>query len=195
MNLVLASTSPYRKAQLEQLGLSFVCQKPDCDEEAFKTLIKDPFKLSQTLAFEKAKSCIQPGNLIIGADQVAACEGRILSKPKNFDSAVLQLSLMAGRFHSLFTAVSVQTAEKQKTWVIETRLKMKELTPAQIETYLQLDSPYDCAGSYKIEKHGLQLMREIITDDFSSIVGLPLLSLSTVLEEDFQFLIPAIKSN
>ena len=192
MKIVLASTSPYRKMQLEQLGLTFSCQKPNCDEDQYKKSIADPFELSKVLAFEKAKSCLEPDTLVIAGDQVAACEGRLLSKPGNFKTAVEQLQFMAHRTHSLFSAVSIQSTQAEITWVVETQLKMKELTLKQIENYVTIDLPFDCAGSYKIEKCGLQLMQEIKTTDFSAIVGLPLLSLADQLKVHFNIHTPAL---
>lgn len=179
--LVLASTSIYRQAQLKQLGLPFEAQKPLIDEENEKDPTLSPQKLAEKLAFLKAQSLKASGQVVIGGDQLVAYRGLILGKAHTREGAIDQLLNMQGQKHELITAICVFEGEDCTPHVDITRLYMKPLTRAQIERYVDLDQPWDCAGSYKIEKHGLMLFEKIESEDFSAIQGLPLLALSKIL--------------
>ncbi|MEK6774477.1 MAG: nucleoside triphosphate pyrophosphatase [Bdellovibrionota bacterium] len=186
--LVLGSTSPYRKTLMESLMIPFSCKKPLCDEDKFKDQEKDPVKLASLLARKKAESLVMADQIIIGGDQLVSFQGKILGKPQTFEKALQQLSEMQGETHELITAVCVALMESSQNKAIQlvefvdiTKITLKVLSPKQISTYLNEDQPWDCAGSYKIEKHGMSLIQEIETKDFSAIQGLPLLRLSQVL--------------
>jgi septum formation protein len=169
---------------LKKLGLSFVQNSPNCDEASYKLKINDPFKLCQTLAFEKAKSVAQTGNVTIGSDQVAVFEGTVLDKPGNFENAFGQLKKLNGQSHQLLTAVCVLDGLNVfEAWVNTCTLRMKPLTDLQIQNYLNTDQPYDTCGSYKIEEHGISLFDSIECSDWSAIEGLPLLELSKALDK------------
>jgi septum formation protein len=187
--LVLASTSKYRQAQLKQLGLEFTAEKPLIDEEREKDPTLGPQALAEKLAFLKAKSLAAPGFVVIGGDQLVAHRGRILGKPHTRERAVEQLLEMAGEAHELITAICVFDGDTWTPHTDITRLYMKPLTLAQAERYVDLDSPLDCAGAYKIEQHGMMLFEKIESQDFSAIQGLPLLALSQILRNS-QFSIP-----
>lgn len=181
--LVLASSSRYRKELLARLGLPFAAEKPDCDEDAYKSRGLSPEQLAETLALAKARSLAGrfPGATILGSDQVAAIDGKILDKPGTAEKAVEQLMLLSGREHRLITAVALLVGERLLQHTDVTRLSMRRLTPAQIERYVALDEPLDCAGSYRLESRGIALFSRIDSADHTAIVGLPLIALTGML--------------
>jgi septum formation protein len=183
--LILASTSVYRKAQLEQLGLPFIAAKPTFDEEQFKQSAKtpalNPRELAETLAYLKAESLAKPGSVVIGGDQLVSHQGKVLGKPHTREKAIEQLLSMQGREHQLITAVCIFDGNEAHPFVDITTLTMKMLNQEQVRRYVDLDQPLDCAGAYKIEKHGMMLFEKIDSQDFSAIQGLPLLAVSRIL--------------
>lgn len=180
--IVLASTSPYRKAQLASLGVEFDVEKPNLDEEAAKKQFSTPLQMAQGLARLKAESLKHPDRVVIGADQLVSLENEILGKPHTPEAAVNQLLKMQGRTHLIITAVCIVTLEKNWEFWDVTEMTMKNLNPEDAENYVKLDHPLDCAGSYKIEQNGRQLFSEIKSQDFSAIEGLPLRKLAEVLK-------------
>lgn len=181
--LVLASTSPYRKELLQKLGLPFQAQAPNCDEDAYKARIQDPAELATTLARLKAESLASADNCVIGGDQVAALDSEILGKPGSFEKACEQLMKMQGRAHRLITALHVIHKGQHHPILDITEIHMRALDRSQIESYVRRDEPFDCAGSYKIEKSGLVLVQQLKTNDFSSIQGVPLIALTNLLSQ------------
>ena len=184
-DIILASTSKYRKELLERLGISFRTQSPGVDENPFKEKFKDHEKLAEILSYEKAKAVYDknPESIVIGSDQIAECEGVRLSKPGNKENAHKILSFLNAKEHRLITSFTVITQKKTYTKTNITTLKMRKLTLEQIENYLDQDEPYDCAGSYKLELNGISLFEKIKTDDHSAIVGLPLIELANLLNK------------
>lgn len=182
-HLILGSTSPYRKELLAKLQIPFSVSKPLIDEEKEKDPRLTPLELAQHLAKLKAQSLRQDQALIIGGDQLVELDQKIFGKPHTAEGAQKQLQMMQGQTHHLITAVHLAAPERDYAFVNITKLKMKSLSPEQIQKYILLDSPFDCAGSYKIEKNGLALMESIETSDFSAIQGLPLLELSQALTQ------------
>lgn len=185
-SIVLGSTSPYRKALLERLGVSFEVAKPLADEENAKALLKKqgvtPLQLAQGLARIKAESLRQKDAVIIGGDQLVHLNGQILGKPHTEEKAISQLSQMSGQTHEIITAVCLTLSERNIEFFNIARMKMKKLNLSEIKAYVQRDQPLDCAGSYKIEKNGRSLFEQIQCDDFTSIEGLPLIQLAEVLQ-------------
>lgn len=183
IKLLLASTSIYRKQLLTSLGLSFDCDKPECNEESFKQMENNLIKLSQKLSFEKAKSLSikYPEHAIIGGDQICHLENEVFSKPQTFKNAFEQLKKLSGKTHTLTTSFCIYFEGKSHIHTDQTFLTMRNLDDQDIETYLNLDQPFYCAGSYMFEKSGHKLFTSIETSDPSSIVGIPLLSLQTKL--------------
>ena len=183
--VILASTSKYRKELLLRLGLEFECMPPNVDEDKYKSLEYSPIELANKLAFEKAKAIHEnnPEAIVIGSDQLAECDGTILNKPGNRSNAIEQISFLQGREHRLITSFTVFNGLQHQTKTNITILKMRNLSKPQIETYIDTDTPFDCAGSYKLEKHGISLFEKIQTDDHSSIIGLPLIELTNLLNE------------
>jgi septum formation protein len=180
--LILASTSPYRKKLLAQLGIPFETLSPLLDETPFKTLGLAPEQLSQVLAEEKAKAIhADADSVVIGSDQVAVFRGKILSKPKTGPIAVEQLKSLSGQVHELYTAVSVLSREGTWSHINKAALHMRELTEQDIVDYVSQDNPLDCAGSYKIEAAGIRLFSAVTCSDWTGIQGLPLIQLTNRL--------------
>lgn len=180
--LILASTSKYRQELLSRLAYKFTAEAPLIDEEKEKDPKLSPKALAEKLARLKAASLMGPDRVVIGGDQLISFEGRIIGKSHTPEKAVEQLLSMQGKTHELITAVCVFNGEKMMAFTDVTRMQMKKLSKEQIEHYVQLDMPTDCAGSYKIEKHGIMLFDKIESQDFTAIQGLPLIELGKILE-------------
>lgn len=189
MNIVLASSSPYRSRLLMRTGLQFATFAPDVAEaEITRRLLnegKSPEEVAENLAIEKAKKAAEkfPGALIIAGDQLVSFNGILLGKPLNFETAFNQLQGLRGHTHQLVTAMALLSNSRLETFVEVTQLKMKSLTDAELANYLLRDKPFDCAGSYKIEESGIVLFESVETSDFSAIQGIPMIWLSNRLKE------------
>jgi septum formation protein len=185
MKLILASTSPYRKILLEKLKIPFSCSSPNVDESPLTG--ESARELVQRLAQSKAKavgSSINNG-FVIGSDQVASLDGKILGKPGNYDNAFAQLSAASGRkvtFHTGLCLLNANTNRLHST-VEDFVVSFKSLSPQQITTYLQAEQPYDCAGSFKSEGLGIMLFSALEGRDPNTLVGLPLIRLSELFTE------------
>jgi septum formation protein len=184
MKLVLASTSRYRASLLERLGLSFTAAAPLCDEDA----LKDPrFPLDQLaleLARAKARSlaALYPDSFVLAGDQVADLDGQILDKPGTRERAIAQLSCLRGRSHRLWTAIVLRGPDGDEQAHIDLHtLTMRRLSDDEIARYVDAEQPLDCAGSYKIEARGIALIEHIDGADFTAIVGIPMIALTTML--------------
>lgn len=182
-DLVLASTSPYRRELLARLGLPFRVVAPACDEEALKLPGLGAEALAARLARAKAESLLatEPGATLIGSDQLVALGDTLLGKPGTRARAAEQLARLAGRTHLLVTAVAVLHDGRVLEHLDVTRLSMRPLSREQIERYLTADAPLDCAGSYKLEARGITLFERIDAADHSAITGLPLIALTSLL--------------
>lgn len=181
--VVLASTSRYRRDLLERLGMPFECADPLADEaplpgEAFADT-------ARRLAEAKARAVADrfPDALVIGSDQVASCEGARLDKPGSHENAARQLRLVSGKTAVFDTAVAVLDTKSGAlaTKLVPCKVTFRPLLPAEIERYLRLEQPYDCAGSAKVEGLGITLIERIDTDDPTSLIGLPLIALGELL--------------
>jgi len=184
--IVLASTSPYRKQLLQQLQVPFVSASPLYFEEIDQSVA--PELLVKHLAFHKAESLKKhfPDALIIGADQVFVdARRRVVGKPGSVAAAVKQLKAMAGRSHTFYTGLAVyDTASEQLASDFDTfTVTLRPLTEAQIRHYVERDNPVDCAGSFKIEGLGIALMEGLQGRDYTTLVGLPLIKLTEFLEQ------------
>lgn len=184
-SLILASTSPYRREQLQRFCLPFEAVAPNCDEDQYKNAGLSVEKLAETLAEEKAKSLLgdYPNSIIIGADQVASIEGTILSKPLKRDKAIDQLGQLQGKTHQLITSVCILSGDQTYRHTETAQLTMTKLNAKQIENYVEKDLPLYSCGSYKIESFGISLFDSIKVNDFTSIVGLPMLFIGKTLRE------------
>jgi septum formation protein len=182
--LVLASGSRYRKALLERLGLQFEAVTPVVDEQALPN--ESPPETALRLAALKAKS-LQASHrdaLIIGSDQVAASGARRYGKPGNHENAARQLRELSGKAVDFHTAVTLLDArsDKHESRLVPCRVVFRTLREQQIEAYLRRERPYDCSASAKAEGLGIALIERIETADPSSLIGLPLIALSEMLE-------------
>lgn len=186
MQIILASRSPYRKALLENFALSFTAVKPELDEDDLKKRgPTDLIELTRYLAFQKASSLREkfPQAVILGSDQVAEVGGERLDKPGTHARAKAQLLKLQGRPHRLITSLTVLAPQATYTYTDVTTLHMRALTEIEIEAYLNIDKPYDCAGSYKIEKAGMALIERLETGDPTAIQGLPMISLTNAFRK------------
>ena len=183
LDLILASTSRYRRELLQRLGIPFRCLTPLIDEDSFKTARLDPVSLAATLAIAKAESLsrFDPESVVIGSDQVAALDDEILNKPGSIENAIEQLVRMSGRTHRLITAVAVAHQCRTRLHVNVTELTMRPLTRNAVERYVISEHPLDCAGSYMIESQGIALFESIQTSDQTAIIGLPLMAIVSLL--------------
>lgn len=181
--LILASTSRYRKGLLERLGLPFECADPAIDERALAG--ESPAGTARRLAVLKAQAVAVrfPQALVIGADQVASCDGAILDKPGTHANAVRQLSALSGRSARFDTALALLDARggTHQVEVVSSLVHFRPLSAAQIEDYLRREQPYDCAGSAKSEGLGIALIARFEGEDPSALIGLPLIALSGML--------------
>lgn len=182
--LILASTSRYRRELLERLRLAFETASPHCDE----TPLPDEAAAATALrlSIDKARSLAGkfPDALIIGADQVASSEGCRLGKPGNHGNAVAQLTSLSGKSAQFDTAVALLDARdgSLQSRVVGCRVQFRKLDDERIESYLRREQPYDCAASAKAEGLGIALLERIDTEDPTSLIGLPLIALSAMLE-------------
>lgn len=186
LQILLASSSRYRRELLGRLLPRFDSVSPDVDEHAFHELEPTPDSLAQRLAMEKTLAVFRrfPDAIVIGSDQLADLNGQVLGKPGTVSAAVDQLLSMSGKTHRLLTAVCIAAPGKPLTSILnETRLTMRSLTPQEALRYVERDQPLDCAGSYKIESLGISLFEKIETADFTAIMGLPLIQVSQSLRE------------
>lgn len=188
-DLVLASTSRYRRALLERLGLPFRAIAPACDEESLKDPALPPQQLAEHLALAKARSLepALPFATIIGSDQLATVEvdghWTILGKPGTRERAIDQLALLSGRTHLLVTAMVVIHRGAVHRHTDLTRLAMRRLDRDALGRYVDADQPLDCAGAYKLEARGVALFERIDSADHTAITGLPLIALTRILSE------------
>ncbi len=189
--LILASTSSYRRSLLQRLGLPFSVADPQVDETPQAG--ERPLALATRLASAKALRIAsqRPAAVVIGADQVADLDGEPINKPGSHERAVAQLRMLSGRtavFHSAFCLARVGSGQTVVE-VVSTEVCYRRLDDATIERYLRIEQPYDCAGSAKAEGLGIALVESIRCDDPTALIGLPLIALSRLLP-DFGLSVP-----
>ena len=183
-NLVLASSSKYKMTLLETLGIPFTSVDPSIDETPKPD--ENPHSLSLRLAKDKAASVASknPEAWIIGCDQVAVCDQQIIGKPGSKIKAIKQLSFLQNNEATFFTSVALISKDHQpKVKCTTTQVKLRKLTNQQIKRYVKIEQPIDCAGSFKSEALGVSLFEYIKSDDPTALIGLPLISLTTLLIE------------
>lgn len=183
--LLLASTSPYRRALLARLRLPFAAQAPEVDETALPG--EPPIQQAQRLALAKAQAVAaqHPEAWVIGSDQVAELDGQAIGKPGHHAAAAAQLRAMAGRtvrFHTAVAVVRLASGFAGQA-LADVAVTLRPLSEAQIDRYLRLDSPYDCAGSAKVECLGIALAETITSHDPTALEGLPLIATCRLLRE------------
>lgn len=185
-NLILASSSIYRRELLSRLKIPFNCISPDIDETPFDNEL--PQETALRLAKEKAikVGATHSDALVIGCDQVATLDNIQLGKPLNHDNATKQLRMMRGReviFHSALCLYNAQTQHMQAT-VVPYVVQFRNLTDEQIESYLLKEQPYHCAGSAKSEGLGIAIIEKMTGEDPNALIGLPLIALINMLNHE-----------
>jgi septum formation protein len=183
--LILGSTSRYRRDLLDRLRLPFDVQAPSVDETPRPG--EAPATLALRLALAKAGEVAQrfADAVVIGSDQVADLDGTPVGKPGTHERAVKQLRAMSGRSIVFQTAVAVVRHDRGHAGavLVPVTVRFRELSDAEIERYLRLEQPYDCAGSAKAETLGIALLSAIESDDPTALVGLPLIATCRLLRE------------
>jgi len=187
LRLVLASSSAYRKELLSRLHLPFDVAVPDIDESPLPG--EAPSATALRLAREKAAAVAAklPGSVVIGSDQVATLDDEQIGKPGNHANALAQLQKMRGREVVFHTALCVWDgrAEHPDSAVqladIQTRVTFRDLPDAELDAYLRIEQPYDCAGSAKNEGLGIAILERIDNTDPTALTGLPLIALTGML--------------
>lgn len=181
--LVLASTSPYRRELLARLRLPFDTLRPEVDEAALAG--ESPTALALRLAVAKAGAvaALHPGTRVIGSDQVADFDGAAVGKPGGREAAIAQLEAMSGSTVAFRTAVAVVSAGSVASALDTTVVRFRRLRRAEIERYVDLEQPFDCAGSFKSEGLGITLFESIESRDPTALIGLPLLETIRLLRE------------
>lgn len=185
MQLVLASSSPYRRALLARLALPFAAASPAVDETPLPGETAPEVVQRLALAKARALAAAWPAALIIGSDQVCELDGRIVGKPHDFGRARAQLAASSGRqvvFHTGLVLYDSRNATWQEA-VERYTVTFRELEPAEIDHYLRSEQPYDCAGSFKVEGLGIALFSALEGGDYHSLIGLPLLRLCAMLRK------------
>jgi septum formation protein len=188
--ICLASQSIYRRQLLERLDLQFIQQKPMVDEDLLKIQNDhlSPKELCLFLGKAKGEQVHQnrtnPHQITISGDQLIDFQGQILGKTPTPELAFQQLRKLSGQTHTLMTSVFLFCEDRVEEIFDATELTMRELSDQDIERYIQLDQPFDCAGTYKVESFGISLFAEICTKDFTAIQGIPLLALNKKICHD-----------
>ncbi|MBN8486774.1 MAG: septum formation inhibitor Maf [Burkholderiales bacterium] len=181
--LILGSTSRYRRELLERLRLPFTAEAPRVDETPLPG--ERPADLALRLALAKAREVASrhPGAVVIGSDQVADVDGEAIGKPGTHERAVAQLQRMSGQTVVFQTAVAVVRPDTgfEQVERVPVTVRFRSLADDEIEHYLRLEQPYDCAGSAKCETLGIALLSAIESDDPTALVGLPLIRTSALL--------------
>ncbi len=180
--LILASTSPYRRALLERLRVPFDVLPPDVDEALAAG--ETPDQAASRLAVAKALAVARtnPGSIVIGSDQIADLDGQAINKPMNHENALDQLKRMQGRevvFHTALAVVAGNGDIQMEN--VPTRVRFCRLPDYLLDRYLRLEESYDCAGSAKIEGLGIALVSSVAAEDPTALIGLPLIRLTAML--------------
>jgi septum formation protein len=179
MKIILASSSPYRSALLAKLSLPFTCQSPDIDESPLaKEKVEEQVARLATLKAAAIAFSTQDA-YIIGSDQLAMCNQEVLGKPGGFQQAVMQLTKLSGQKVTFYTGLCLfNAATKEQQTIVETfEVTFKPLSDKQIQHYLMIEQPFDCAGSFKSEGLGIALFDKLEGRDPNTLVGLPLIAL------------------
>lgn len=184
LSLVLGSSSPFRKMLLERLMVPFTTANPDIDETPLPN--ETPIQLVERLAIEKAQAIASkhPNSLVIGSDQVALHGDDIVGKPHTHERAVAQLKQASGKQITLYTGLALINSNngQVQSEVIPFTVHFKQLSDYVIESYLHKEKPYNCAGSVRSEGLGVALFERFDGDDPNALIGLPLIRLVAMLE-------------
>jgi len=186
MKLILASTSPFRKAILDKLGIDFDTASPEIDETALENEM--PQQLVERLSIAKAKVIADKVSdaLVIGSDQVSVIDGEIIGKPHTHENAVKQLLRASGKTVTFYTGLCLynSTTQQYQSEVVPFNVVFRDLDDQLIKNYLRKEEPYNCAGSFKSEALGIVLFEKLEGDDPNTLMGLPLIRLVKMLEKE-----------
>jgi len=181
--IVLASSSPYRRELLSRLNIPFDVQSPDIEETPLND--ENPAEMVQRLSVAKADALRQsfPDALIIGSDQCVVLKGKIIGKPGSYEVAYKQLQAASGSHEKVLTGLCLLDAKTGIKWqdVVDYDIIFRQLDSDEINRYLQFEKPYDCAGSLKAESLGMTLLKRMRGNDPTALIGLPLIRLSEML--------------
>lgn len=185
-NLILASTSPWRRALLEKLAMPFECAAPEVDETPMPG--ESPRHLVTRLAQEKAQSLAHryPAHLIIGSDQVCVLDGEITGKPLTEENARQQLTKASGNIVTFYTGLALYNSATGhlQTEVEPFDVHFRHLSEIEIEDYVRKERPLHCAGSFKSEGLGIALFERLEGRDPNTLIGLPLIALCQMLRRE-----------
>lgn len=192
--IILASSSQTRKALMDRLHINYISMVPDIDESPRGENHADD--LAQRLAFEKARYIAQqnPEAIVIGSDQVAWREGApdiFIGKPLTTEKAIRQLQANSDKIVYFSTALSVQQLSTgfEQSLVEHYKVKFRKLSQVEIERYVEIEQPLHCAGSFKCESLGISLFEEMIGQDQTTLMGMPMIKLCHILRE-LKILVP-----
>lgn len=189
VRLILASSSAYRRELLGRLGLPFEAIAPDLDETPLDGETPPATALRLARAKAQAVARLHPGALVIGSDQVATLDGLQIGKPGDHARALAQLQLMRGRevvFHTalcLWDGRDAEPGQAAQVENVEVRVAFRDLPDHELDAYLRIEQPYDCAGSAKNEGLGIALLESIHSNDPTALTGLPLIALTGMLRK------------
>lgn len=186
MKLILASTSPFRKAILDKLGIDFDTASPETDETALTN--ESPQQLVERLSIAKAKAISDKVSdaLVIGSDQISVINGEVIGKPHTHENAVKQLQDASGKTVTFYTGLCLYNSitQQYQSEVVPFNVVFRDLDDQLIENYLRKEKPYNCAGSFKSEALGIVLFEKLEGDDPNTLMGLPLIRLVKMLEKE-----------
>ena len=183
--IILASSSSSRRKELDRLNFEFSVIPPEVDEDVVKLTETDHRQISRKLALLKARnvSLLHPEAIVIGGDTVASFNRKLLSKPITMEKSFEQLRMLAGQEHSLFTSLVIIAKGEEYIHSVTAIMKMRDLSDEQIHRYVEIDQPLHSCGSYKLDALGISLFESIDCEDYTAIIGIPLIWTAGILTQ------------
>ena len=183
--IILASSSSSRRKELDRLNFEFSVIPPEVDEDSIKNTETDHLQISRKLALLKARnvSLLHPEAIVIGGDTVASFNRKLLSKPITMEKSFEQLRMLAGQEHSLFTSLAIIVRGEEYIHSVTAIMKMRDLSDEQIHRYVEIDKPLHSCGSYKLDALGISLFESIDCEDYTAIIGIPLIWTAGILTQ------------
>ena len=183
--IILASSSTSRRKELGRLNIEFSVIPPQVDEDSIKHTETDHLQISRKLALLKARnvSLLHPEAIVIGGDTVASFNRKLLSKPITMEKSFEQLRMLAGQEHSLFTSLVIITKGEEYIHSVTAIMKMRDLSDEQIYRYIEIDAPLHSCGSYRLDALGISLFESIDCEDYTAIIGIPLIWTAGILNQ------------
>ena len=183
--IILASSSSSRRKELDRLNFEFSVIPPEVDEDSIKDTETDHLQISRKLALLKARnvSLLHPEAIVIGGDTVVSFNRKLLSKPITMEKSFEQLRMLAGQEHSLFTSLVIIAKEEEYIHSVTAIMKMRDLSDEQIYRYIEIDAPLHSCGSYRLDALGISLFESIDCEDYTAIIGIPLIWTAGILNQ------------